>query len=196
MGPWPTHNDHTASFCSLRLLKVAAQIAGVISRLALMSTGVDSEFPFTVVVDDPSGNSFVENPSAPNKDPALKVCYFPFYFRQPRVDRRRPFPHRQEERRITAVALIPPPPPFSPSRPVSCLDFVPPWFIVHCICDSNAALHLLDNNESLETIPTPMTIYQQRQFRRRNQQHYGRRRTTPARPSKTCLWVCNLPRRR
>lgn len=38
-----------------------------------MSAGVDSEFPFTMVVDDPSGNSFVENPSAPNRDPALAV---------------------------------------------------------------------------------------------------------------------------
>ena len=38
-----------------------------------MSAGVDSEFPFTMVVDDPSGNSFVENPSAPNRDPALTV---------------------------------------------------------------------------------------------------------------------------
>lgn len=53
--------------------KVGAQIAGVIARLALMSAGVDSEFPFTMVVDDPSGNSFVENPSAPNRDPALTV---------------------------------------------------------------------------------------------------------------------------
>ncbi|CAN0533774.1 unnamed protein product, partial [Ectocarpus sp. 8 AP-2014] len=53
--------------------EVGAQIAGVIARLALMSTGMDSELPFTMVVDDPSGNSFVENPSAPNKDPALKV---------------------------------------------------------------------------------------------------------------------------
>ena len=53
--------------------KIGAQIAGVIARLAFMSAGVDSEFPFTMVVDDPSGNSFVENPSAPNKDPALTV---------------------------------------------------------------------------------------------------------------------------
>lgn len=53
--------------------QVGAQIAQVIARLALMSAGVDSELPFTMVVDDPSGNSFVENPSAPNKDPALSV---------------------------------------------------------------------------------------------------------------------------
>lgn len=55
------------------LVQVGAQIAQVIARLALMSAGVDSEFPFTMVVDDPSGNSFVENPSAPNRDPALTV---------------------------------------------------------------------------------------------------------------------------
>jgi len=40
-----------------------------------MSAGVESELPFTMVVDDPSGNSFVENPSAPNRDPALTVRY-------------------------------------------------------------------------------------------------------------------------
>ncbi len=34
---------------------------------------MESELPFTMVVDDPSGNSFVENPSAPNRDPALTV---------------------------------------------------------------------------------------------------------------------------
>ncbi|CAM9328873.1 unnamed protein product [Ectocarpus sp. 12 AP-2014] len=56
--------------------EVGTQIAGVIARLALMSTGMDSELPFTMVVDDPSGNSFVENPSAPNKDPALKTSHF------------------------------------------------------------------------------------------------------------------------
>lgn len=64
--------------------KVGAQIAEVIARLALMSAGIDSEFPFTMVVDDPSGNSFVENPSAPNKDPALTVrgtgvCFSGFF---------------------------------------------------------------------------------------------------------------------
>eukprot|EP00903_Cladosiphon_okamuranus_P005534 g5511.t1 len=56
--------------------EVGAQIAGVIARLALMSAGVDSEFPFTMVVDDPSGNSFVENPSAPNRDIALTTTHY------------------------------------------------------------------------------------------------------------------------
>lgn len=47
----------------------------MIAKLTTMCAGFDSDFPFTMVVDDPSGNSFVENPSAPNKDPALSVSY-------------------------------------------------------------------------------------------------------------------------
>lgn len=53
--------------------QIGAKVAEIITKLTLMSAGVDEEFPFTMVVDDPSGNSFVENPSAPNKDPALTV---------------------------------------------------------------------------------------------------------------------------
>lgn len=53
--------------------QIGAKVAEIITKLTLMSAGVDGEFPFTMVVDDPSGNSFVENPSAPNKDPDLTV---------------------------------------------------------------------------------------------------------------------------
>ncbi|CAM9235745.1 unnamed protein product [Ascophyllum nodosum] len=56
--------------------EVGAKVAEVITKLTLMSAGVDGEFPFTMVVDDPSGNSFVENPSAPNKDTALKTTNY------------------------------------------------------------------------------------------------------------------------
>lgn len=38
---------------------------------------------FTLVVDDISGNSFIENPHAPEKDPLMKVEY---YTRQPEQD--------------------------------------------------------------------------------------------------------------
>lgn len=31
---------------------------------------------FTLVVDDISGNSFIENPHAPEKDPLMKVEYY------------------------------------------------------------------------------------------------------------------------
>ena len=32
--------------------------------------------PFTLILDDPSGNSFLENPLAPRHDPALRVHYY------------------------------------------------------------------------------------------------------------------------
>ncbi|KAM6157666.1 zinc finger protein ZPR1 isoform 2-T2 [Rhynchocyon petersi] len=32
--------------------------------------------PFTLIIDDPSGNSFVENPFAPQKDDALVITYY------------------------------------------------------------------------------------------------------------------------
>ena len=34
------------------------------------------KFPFEVILDDPSGNSFIENPYAPQTDPSIKVSYF------------------------------------------------------------------------------------------------------------------------
>ncbi|CAN7984590.1 unnamed protein product [Ixodes hexagonus] len=35
------------------------------------------ERPFRIVLDDPSGNSFVENPNAPAADPGLTVAHYP-----------------------------------------------------------------------------------------------------------------------
>ena len=32
--------------------------------------------PFEIVLDDPSGDSFIENPNAPNKDPQLQVTHY------------------------------------------------------------------------------------------------------------------------
>jgi zinc finger protein len=34
-------------------------------------------FPFTFILEDPSGNSFVQNPNAPNKDVYMKTEFFP-----------------------------------------------------------------------------------------------------------------------
>ena len=34
------------------------------------------KFPFELILDDPSGNSFIENPYAPQSDPNIKVNYF------------------------------------------------------------------------------------------------------------------------
>jgi zinc finger protein len=48
-----------------------AKIAGVLQKITMMFLGID--LPFTIVLDDPSGNSFIENPSAPEVDPNTQV---------------------------------------------------------------------------------------------------------------------------
>ena len=50
------------------------QIDALITKMAMLMTGAD--LPFTLVLEDPAGNSFVENPQAPAPDPRLKVTYF------------------------------------------------------------------------------------------------------------------------
>ena len=53
-----------------------AAIDDVIARLCLLAAGHESVFPFTLVLDDPAGNSFVENPRAPAADPRLAVEHY------------------------------------------------------------------------------------------------------------------------
>ncbi|XP_042365419.1 zinc finger protein ZPR1 [Plectropomus leopardus] len=53
--------------------EVADRIEEFIQKLKKLKE-VDEEF--TVVIEDPSGNSFVENPVAPQKDEALTVSFF------------------------------------------------------------------------------------------------------------------------
>lgn len=36
----------------------------------------DGEKPFTLVLDDPAGNSFIENPQAPKEDPQMKTIFY------------------------------------------------------------------------------------------------------------------------
>ena len=42
----------------------------------LTDTLEGNKFPFELILDDPSGNSFIENPYAPQTDPNIKVSYF------------------------------------------------------------------------------------------------------------------------
>ncbi|KJE91981.1 zinc finger protein [Capsaspora owczarzaki ATCC 30864] len=53
--------------------ETAAKVAEFIGRLESL---LDCETPFTFIVDDPAGNSFVENPCAPEKDPTMTVEYY------------------------------------------------------------------------------------------------------------------------
>ncbi|KAL4608704.1 zinc finger protein ZPR1 [Arapaima gigas] len=52
---------------------VAAKIDEFMEKLKKLK---DVESEFTLVIDDPSGNSFVENPFAPQKDEALTVTHY------------------------------------------------------------------------------------------------------------------------
>ncbi|KAK9528551.1 hypothetical protein VZT92_012704 [Zoarces viviparus] len=53
--------------------EVAEKIDGFIRKLRELK---EVEEEFTLVIEDPSGNSFVENPTAPQKDEALTVSHF------------------------------------------------------------------------------------------------------------------------
>lgn len=53
---------------------VGAQVATVIAGLNMMAMG--ERIPFTITVDDPAGNSFIQNPVAPAKDPNMTTAYY------------------------------------------------------------------------------------------------------------------------
>jgi zinc finger protein len=50
------------------------KIKEIIQKLSDTLNG--DKFPFELILDDPSGNSFIENPYAPQTDPNIKVSYF------------------------------------------------------------------------------------------------------------------------
>lgn len=55
---------------------LAAKVAEVITKLASLSSGDEDNMPFKLIVDDPAGNSFIENPNAPRRDPHLKASFY------------------------------------------------------------------------------------------------------------------------
>lgn len=61
---------------------VGQKVAEIIAKLSMMSIGM-GPYPFTLVLDDPAGNSYIENPVAPQKDPAMTSKQ---YFRSPDQD--------------------------------------------------------------------------------------------------------------
>jgi zinc finger protein len=55
--------------------EIAAKLEEIINRLNEMSEG--KFLPFSLIVDDPAGNSFIENPLAPSDDPHLSMSHYP-----------------------------------------------------------------------------------------------------------------------
>ena len=51
----------------------ADKIDGIISQLTKYCS---AEEKFTLILDDASGNSFIENPEAPKKDPLMTVVHY------------------------------------------------------------------------------------------------------------------------
>lgn len=54
--------------------EVGLQISRVICKLSSMADG--GILPFTIIMDDPAGNSFIQNPFAPSLDPNLKYINY------------------------------------------------------------------------------------------------------------------------
>ena len=61
--------------------EIGLKVAQIINSLELMATG--NLLPFKIVLDDCAGNSFIQNPHAPAKDPHLRVAH---YFRTAEQD--------------------------------------------------------------------------------------------------------------
>jgi zinc finger protein len=61
--------------------EIGLKVQEIINVLEEMATG--NRFPFEIELDDPSGNSFIQNPYVPNKDPNMRVG---FYYRTPQQD--------------------------------------------------------------------------------------------------------------
>jgi zinc finger protein len=53
----------------------AAKIDEFIQKIQEFIDG--RRFPFTFILEDPSGNSFIQNPNAPNKDTYMKTTFYP-----------------------------------------------------------------------------------------------------------------------
>lgn len=54
--------------------ETTAKIDEFIMKLAMMSSGIT--LPFRIIVDDPAGNSHIENPHAPSADPKMKTTLY------------------------------------------------------------------------------------------------------------------------
>lgn len=72
--------DMTFFFIQIMDPENAAKIDNIISQLTECR---DGQMKFTLILDDISGNSFIENPHAPEEDPQMSVVH---YTRQPEQD--------------------------------------------------------------------------------------------------------------
>ncbi|CAI9722530.1 zinc finger protein ZPR1 [Octopus vulgaris] len=81
--------------------ELAEQLAQFVIKLKKL---LEMEKPFTLIIDDPSGNSFVENPHAPNKDTEMVVHN---YKRSAEQNVSLGIPPEEDDRTVVASAGIP-----------------------------------------------------------------------------------------
>ncbi|GAB1602888.1 zinc finger protein ZPR1-like, partial [Argonauta hians] len=81
--------------------ELAEKLDGFIIKLKKL---LEMEQPFTLIIDDPSGNSFLENPHAPNKDVEMLVHN---YKRSPRQNQFLGLQPEEDDRSVIASAGIP-----------------------------------------------------------------------------------------
>ena len=79
--PGPTQGDSISTIEGVleqayEGLKMAEQTPKLVEFLENLHQCVKGLVQFDLILDDPSGNSFIENPSAPNKDPQLDVSFY------------------------------------------------------------------------------------------------------------------------
>jgi len=56
--------------------EIGSKVQDIILQLLRLSSGDESVFPFHILLDDPAGNSFIQNPNAPMKDNHLIITHY------------------------------------------------------------------------------------------------------------------------
>lgn len=56
--------------------EVGERVARVIITLSRFASGDTSALPFHIILDDPAGNSYIQNPNAPVSDPQLQCSFY------------------------------------------------------------------------------------------------------------------------
>ena len=57
----------------IQMPEIAIKVGQIIDALESMGDGEADIFPFDIILQDPAGNSFIQNPFAPQIDPNMKV---------------------------------------------------------------------------------------------------------------------------
>lgn len=60
----------------VRRVQVPEQAASIDAFIAKLGEYAEGKHPFTITIDDPTGNSHIENPLAPSPDPQMQISHY------------------------------------------------------------------------------------------------------------------------